>query len=234
MRFQQEREWRGGVFWLHERGNWVALPGVALRNPLFGHRRVTMAIADLISVCPPPENPDESGSLADLRKIETKMGVALPTDYRQFAVRYGSGFFVGTYLKIWNPFVIDIVRETATGGLPYAFDRGDLPWPPYPARPGGLEIGHNENGHQIVFLADGDPDAWPIIVIPHGAGKNEFERWDLPLGTFLAKALLNEITTAAVHPNGQPVEAHERVFTQNSDLWDYRGGKWVRKRKRRQ
>jgi hypothetical protein len=41
-------------------------------------------------------NPDESGSLADLREIEATMGGALPTDDRQFAIRYRSGFFVGT------------------------------------------------------------------------------------------------------------------------------------------
>jgi hypothetical protein len=192
-----------------------------------------MSIADLILVSPPPKAPDESGSIVELQRIEAEMGVVLPTDYRQLAVLYGSGFFVGTYLKIWNPFVTNIFRETATGGLRYSFDRGDLPWPPYPSRPGVLEFGHNENGHQVVFLVDGEPDTWPIIVIPHGAGTNQFETWEIPLGTFLAKALLNEIKTAAVHPNNQQVEAHERAFTQFSDLWDYRNGKWVPKRKQK-
>lgn len=193
-----------------------------------------MAISDLVAVVPPPEFPDQVGSLDDLTQRERQMGVILPTDYREFAIRYGSGWFLDTYLGLKNPFVLDLVAAaTADGYGERVFQRGIVPWPQFPAVPGLLEFGSNENGHRLLFLADGDPDTWPVIVIPHGAGANEFERWDLPLGTFLAKALANDIRTAAVHTPDQPVQPHERHYTRYSDRWDFRDGKWVRKRKPR-
>ena len=193
-----------------------------------------MSISDLTAVVPPPESPDESGSHQEFRQIEQKMGVTLPTDYRELTIRYGSGWFLDGYLSFANPFVLDLVANNeALGRCQYNYEWGSVPWPPYPAEPGLLGIGGNENGNDVHFLVDGEPDSWPIIVVAHGAGRNEFERWDVPLGTFLANALLNKFETAAVHACNEPVEPYERVFKQHSDVWGYRAGKWVPKRKRR-
>ncbi len=180
-----------------------------------------MAISDLISVVPPPESPDESGSIEDLAVVEDRMGLTLPTDYRELAVRYGSGWFVDTYLHINNPFVIDILSEsTSPNGRCYArHEWGVLPWQPFCDGVGTLEVGNNENGDLILFLAEGEPDSWSLLVVPHGADRNEFERWDLPLATFLAKAFLNEIRTHAVHVNLEDlILPYERRFTRRSDL----------------
>jgi hypothetical protein len=193
-----------------------------------------MAIDDLIAVVPPPERPDQSGSLDDLANCEREMGITLPTDYREFAVRFGSGWFLDTYVAIANPFVLDLVKATQNRGCcEEDYKSGVVPWLPYPATPGLLELGSNENGNRLLFLVKDKPDSWPVIVVPHGAGKGAFERWDLPFGTFMAKALLNEINTAAVHACGEPVQPDERRFKQCSEIWDLRDGRWVRKSKRR-
>src|SRR5262249_30407166 len=128
-----------------------------------------MAIEELISVVPPPDEPTYSGTVPELTEIEGTLGTTLPTDNRELALRYGSGAFVNGYLQLWTPFAFDL-RERAAG--PNSFIRvhheaGSLPWPPFPACPGLLEIGGNENGHRLLYLADGRPDAWPIIVVPH-------------------------------------------------------------------
>jgi hypothetical protein len=171
-----------------------------------------VAIEDLISVVQPPEEPSYSGTAVQLAEIEAALGTTLPTDYRELSLRYGSGTFVNGYLQVWTPFALDL-RERASG--PTSFIRvhheaGALPWPPFPVHPGLLEIGGNENGHRLLYLADGQPDEWPVIVVPHGA-EAQFERWELPLGTFLAKALRNEIQTAAVNLS-QAVRPEERTF----------------------
>jgi hypothetical protein len=171
-----------------------------------------MAIADLLAIVPPPAAPTHSGSPYQFTRAEEALGTRLPTDYREFTLRYGAGGLVGGYLQVWTPFALDL-RQRADA--PGSFIRvhhaaGTLPWPPFPAGPGLLEIGGNENGHRLLYLADGPPDEWPLIVVPHGA-ENQFERWDLPLGTFLARALRNEVRTAAVNWS-QPVRPEEWTF----------------------
>ncbi len=171
-----------------------------------------MAIGELISVVPPPDQPTYSGTPEQLADAEAALGTRLPTDYREFTLRYGAGGLVDGYLHLWTPFALDL-RERASD--PTSFVRvhhaaGALPWPPFPASPGLLEIGGNENGHRLLYLVDGPPDQWPLIVVPHGA-ESQFERWDLPLGTFLARALRNEVRTAAVNWS-QEVKPEEWTF----------------------
>lgn len=193
-----------------------------------------MAIEDLIAVVPPPEQPDEAGSLMDLLAVERRIGIELPTDYREFAIRYGTGWFLEGHLTVANPFVRDVVALTIQfGDCQQDYDSGTVPWPSFPAVPGLLEFGSNENANRLLFLVDGDPDGWPIIVVPHGAGRNQYERWDLTFGTFLARALRNEILTCAVHARLEPVQQPVAPFQRCSDVFDLRDGKWVRKRKRR-
>lgn len=193
-----------------------------------------MAISDLLAVVPPPLVPDQTGSLDDLARCELQMGIQLLTDIREYSVRYGSGWFLDTYLSVKNPFVTNLVATTVEDGFCHrVYERGAVPWPQFPAMPGLLEFGGNENGCRLLFLVDGEPDGWPIVVAPHRAGTHNVERWELPFGTFLAKALLNEIRTAAVHTPDQSVEPHERVYTQYCEKWDLRDGKLVPKRRRR-
>jgi hypothetical protein len=71
-----------------------------------------MAIEDLLAVCPAPDRPIQVGSIRDLEAIEQQLGTRLPADYLDFALRYGSGSFVGTFLHIWNPFADNLFDET--------------------------------------------------------------------------------------------------------------------------
>jgi SMI1 / KNR4 family (SUKH-1) len=172
-----------------------------------------VAIEDLIAVVPPPTEPRYTGTPEQLTQIEASLGSALPLDYREFILRYGAGTFVDGYLQFWSPFVVDL-RERASSQNSFIqvhYDSGALPWPPFPATPGLLEMGGNENGHRVLYLCDGQPDKWPLIIVPHG-WENQFERWEIPLTTFLARALKNEIQTAAVNIS-QPVKLEERTFT---------------------
>ena len=68
-----------------------------------------MAIEQLLTVVSPPPHPDEVGTPAEAREVELRLGTALPADYWDFARRYGSGWFIDTYLYVWNPFVFDLL-----------------------------------------------------------------------------------------------------------------------------
>lgn len=65
----------------------------------------------------------------------------------------------------------------------------NIPYSSYPARPGLFPWGHDANGTRYWWLTEGDAEKWPIIA----QRKDQFERWDLPLMTFLAQVLGNKL-----------------------------------------
>src|SRR5262249_52312426 len=149
---------------------------------------------------PPPAEPTYAGTAEQLTEIERTLGTALPADYREFSIRYGAGRFLDGYLQVLTPFAVDL-RERASSKNSYIssfHEMGAFPWPPFPASPGLLEIGGNENGHRLLYLTEGQPDNWPVIVVPHG-WESHYERWNMPLTTFLVDAFQNRIRTVAVH-----------------------------------
>jgi hypothetical protein len=174
-----------------------------------------VAIEDLVEVIPPPATPRDAGTLDQLGDIEKRLGLQLPSDYREFTIRYGTGSFLDGYLQIYNPFAVDLLDAATTrySRCRHFHESGALPWAPIPASPGVFEIGGNENGHTILYLTEGNPDEWPLLVVPHDDSPH-FERWELQLGTFLARALMNEIQTQAMHACNQPVQPDERHFYQ--------------------
>jgi hypothetical protein len=174
---------------------------------LRGNGRNSVAIKDLIAVCPPPAQPADIGSAKQLEQIERKLGTRLPGDYRDFALRYGSGTFCDGFLLVYNPFVVDLTADKRIADCFYR--EGLLPWPPFPAKPGLLEIGSNESGDTLFYLTKLLPDDWPLLVVPHGE-EDKYETWDIGLTTFLAKALMNKLDTAVF--NKEPVKAKDRVF----------------------
>jgi hypothetical protein len=189
-----------------------------------------MLIDNLARIAPPPTCPDEVGTVEELRQIEKRFGFVLPSDYRDFSLRYGSGWFVDTFLEIWNPFMVDLPKEAAdpNGTAFWFYKAGYLPWEPFPASPGLLEIGGNENGDTLLYLTEASPDEWSVLVVPH-EDEGRFERWDMPLVTFLQKALTSEINTAALA--SENITPGNRKFTRVGDRWPSRREEWQTKRK---
>jgi hypothetical protein len=189
-----------------------------------------MSIENLAKVIPPPEEPDEVGNNGELREIEKTLGFTLPADFRELTLRYGSGYFTND-LHFWNPFVDDLRDEGYQAFAVSLFAGKEVIWPAFPARPGLMSISCDSNGHEVFYLTEGEPESWPIIVIPH-VGPDAMERWEMPLGDFLAEAFLNQIMTWAVHPNKDaPIAPEERVFTRVGDIWPERREKWRTRRR---
>ncbi len=190
-----------------------------------------MSIRQLMRVVPPPDDPDEVGTSVEEKEVESKLGMPLPRDYWELVQKYGSGTFIGSFLRIANPFVDDLGKEAADkNGRVYSYyHNGELPWPPFPAQPGLLPVGVNENGNDLIYLTEGKPNRWPLLVKPHGSDK-EYERWDLPLSTFLAQAMMNKILSVMVHPNLEDlVLLQDRNFTRVGDFDPARRRAWRKK-----
>jgi hypothetical protein len=90
-------------------------PARRSRTGAGSHRRSqVLAIEDLLAVVPPPARPIDPGDPGAWPKVEQALGTKLPSDYRDYGTRYGSGV-LGHDLFVYNPFspfYLDGVKNT--------------------------------------------------------------------------------------------------------------------------
>jgi hypothetical protein len=129
-----------------------------------------MAIAAVKKLVLPPKQPLQVGSLDEWRLAEQKLGLGLPSDYRDFVFTYGTGLFAGFY-RVYNPFatgksmsLLPAVKDTCEwrGKTRKEFPER-VPYPIYPESGGILPWGNDENGHDYYWLTRGSPDAWIVL-----------------------------------------------------------------------
>jgi hypothetical protein len=161
-----------------------------------------MAITDLLAVVPAPKEPVRAGPGEHWPTLRQTLGIALPDDYRDFGLRYGSGCFddPGRLLVyVWNPFSPDYVQTVQRCCDELRSDRLDLPkernipYGVFPHQPGWLPWGNDIDGGLLCWLTEGEPDAWPIILL--SPERTSFQQLHLPLTTFLARAFTRQIRT---------------------------------------
>ena len=109
---------------------------------------ISVTINDLVTLVPPPALPIENGPPEKWGTIEASLGTAMPPDYREFGLRYGSGRFSGKgFIEVFNPFAesyselvkvqCNFLRTVKDAGM-------ELPHDPFPALPGLLPWGRDE------------------------------------------------------------------------------------------
>lgn len=177
-----------------------------------------MAVDELVKVVSPPYTPEDAPVEGSWKHVVEAVGFDLPQDYRDFGERYGTGTFSQGFLRVVNPFApwyrkfidkeCEILRELEeAAGNP-------MPYPVYPKRPGLLPWGSDESGHTMYWFTEGPPDQWPIILKTHDVNFDNwplsFERWEMSMTTFLAKALSNEIKCLLWRQ--QPFSKKDRTF----------------------
>lgn len=158
-----------------------------------------MAISELTDVAPPPRRPKDKGNSRQWAGVQRVLGTPLPDDYRDFAIRYGSGCFTDPgrlLLYVWNPFSAHYSRLLSDACSELRNDRVipddvNVPYGVFPNQPGWLPWGNDMDGNFLCWLTEGQPDHWPIILLsPTRAG---FQQLQLPLTTFLAKAFTRQL-----------------------------------------
>jgi hypothetical protein len=154
----------------------------------------------LQQVLPPPADPVEPGRPDGWPAVERKLGTELPGDFKAFTELYGSGT-VDDFLYLFNPFavgedgnllvekdrVLAAYRQTRTR-FP---DR--LPLPPFPEPGGLLPLGRTDNGDELYWVTDGDPDQWPVALLEARATLQELHR--MPVAEFLAALATNHLAS---------------------------------------
>jgi hypothetical protein len=156
------------------------------------------SLARLRALVPPPAQPFEPADPARWPDVEQALGTRLPADYKAFVETYGSGLFDG-FLYVFNPFSADEdgnlldQRHTMLGAYEWRRRQApaELPLPSFPEPGGLLPLGRTQNGDQLHWLTEGEPDRWPVVVFP--ARVNEHERYDLGVVDFLAGLLGGEL-----------------------------------------
>lgn len=130
----------------------------------------SVAIEELTRLVLPPTSPSEVGTLADWRKLETRLGVKLPADYRAFVFAYGSGLFAGLY-RVYNPFAAsEYTNLLSSADRVFGYNRESqrsdpkrFPYPYFPDHGGLLPWGNDENGNDYFWLTKGAPAKWVVV-----------------------------------------------------------------------
>lgn len=143
-----------------------------------------MSLSNLKELVAPPTQPIEAGSLNQWNTVEERLGLSLPSDYRDFILAYGTGQFARFYL-VFNPFSISewVNLFTCVKRLCNAESEIKRHWPDtvpyriYPERPGLLPWGCDENGNYYFWLTAGPADTWQVISDEvRGEGFREYGR----------------------------------------------------------
>jgi hypothetical protein len=140
----------------------------------------------LSKVLAPPQPPVEPGNVGAWPSVEKLLGLALPGDYKEFVNRYGSGS-ISDFLYVHNPFSKNRHGNLIQGASPmlnaYQTSRQTFPkeyqFPVYPDEGGVYPWGSTDNGDELYWVTNGEPDQWPTLIVASRGAAFELLRWSL-------------------------------------------------------
>jgi hypothetical protein len=153
-----------------------------------------MSLHELLGVVSPPEHPVGTGNPGSWDEMQTSLGIGLPPDVRDFALRYGTGYFDDPgrlMIWVWTPFC-----PGGRGSLDRRCEelrQTSYPCRVFPDRPGWLPWGNDIDGSLLCWLTEGEPDDWPLILL--SAERTSFQQLQMSMTTFLARAFTRQIQT---------------------------------------
>lgn len=157
-----------------------------------------MSVQQLARLIPPPAKPREVGTVAQWQAVERDLGTALPSDYREFIERYGSGLLARFYV-IFSPFssnenvaLLSCVRSICKYQREFQQEWSDrVTYPIWPEPGGLLPWGTDDNGNDYFWRTNGAPDQW---IVAHDDMRNGgYRLHDCSMSEFLVQILTGEI-----------------------------------------
>ena len=169
---------------------------------------------------PPPADPVEPGRPDGWPAVEATLGTRLPGDFKGFTELYGSGK-VDDFLYLFNPFTQgldgNLVVEKDRVLAAYRQTRARFPerlaWPPFPEPGGVLPLGRTDNGDELYWVTDGDPDRWSVALVEARAALQELH--PMPVTGLLAALAANQLTSRVLPQDLLSRPSHQ--FTPFSD-----------------
>jgi hypothetical protein len=162
-----------------------------------------MSVDRLRELAPPPEKPVETGSEAGWAEVERKLGTPLPADFKAFTDLYGSGTF-DDFIYLFNPFAQgadgNLLHERDAVLEAYATSRAKFPdrypLPPFPEPGGLLPAGRTDNGDELFWVTEGEPDAWKVALLEARGAR--LETHPVTITGFLAALFAGELKTSVL------------------------------------
>ena len=125
------------------------------------------------------------------------MGIRFPDDYREFALRYGSGGLRYPEIRIYSPFDADyqsvLDHELQVAVATYMRTSGQpksLQAPVFPEKNGNLTWGSDSNAYYFYWATKGPPDKWTVGVRNREGYRRKFK---MSFTTFLAKFISQKV-----------------------------------------
>jgi hypothetical protein len=149
---------------------------------------------------PPPAKPVEAGRPEGWPAVEAALGTGLPADFKAFTELYGSGK-VDDFLYLFNPFTQgqdgNLLAEKNRVLAAYRQTRARFPerlaLPPFPEKGGVLPLGRTDNGDELYWVTDGQPNDWSVALVEGRAALQELH--PMPVTGFLAALAANQLTS---------------------------------------
>ena len=170
----------------------------------------------LLNFIAPPPNPKETGTPKSWEKIETRLGLQLPPDFKTFIDQYGTGSF-DDFIIVYNPFAQNEYLNLffALDTLHQAHEKiqlvGDSAWTVvqpfkyYPAIEGLLPWGCTTHmGETFFWHIKGAPETWETIFYNLRSG--EYEVWKYSLTEFLYRLFRRQIESVLLPEDYPPAE----------------------------
>lgn len=163
-------------------------------------------IEHLCQVMPPPETPNEAGSLDEFLTIERELGVTLPQDYKEYIIRFGTGY-IGGFLWIFNPFTqkesLNFLHQKNTRldalrVIKEKYGDEECPYPLYPEAGGLLPWGATDNANVLYWLTIGRSDNWTVVI--NESRGPLFEEYQESMTSYLTKLISGNISSKIIPP----------------------------------
>ena len=135
-------------------------------------------------------------------EIELKLGIKLPTDYKEFIGRYGVGC-INDFLWVLNPFTqnsnLNLIEKGREIREAYIISKNEFSeeflYDVFPSDGGLLPCAITDNGDEIYWLTTKVTDEWNIIV--YESRSSDYYQYNMGLVEFLYKILAKEINCEA-------------------------------------
>jgi hypothetical protein len=127
-------------------------------------------LQELLQLVTPPSEPQNAKG--DWKRLESDLGLTLPSDYKQYIEEYGGGVLC-TLFEIQSPFGLEAHYKSSIkdawrswAGIYHGWGdvpESELPFPIYPKVPGLLPWGTYGDVDVLGWLTDPDTSQWHIV-----------------------------------------------------------------------
>ncbi|OAB34382.1 SMI1/KNR4 family protein [Paenibacillus glacialis] len=153
---------------------------------------------NLIRILNPPDKPDNTGDEKSWETFIKILGTELPSDYKKFIRTYGTGG-IDNFIWILTPFDqdenINFLRRKEEISGAYMQSKQEFPknfkHDVFPASGGILPWAFTDNGDELYWLTEGEPDQWKVVV--YETRSSDYHIYSLTMTEFIYKVLTREL-----------------------------------------